>query len=155
MFCLRNKINICDFKPDIAQNLGNLSLTVRYRSSNEPVAFAEVSVYYLTIYGVYGEGGEASMMVRHITDENGRIPVIELPVIDRINQPNNSYFVTVRHFRYYPVNIMNIPIYPDITTEYNVMITPLTEQHPEYEFHISPELIRQRENLQNNYKTLF
>jgi 5-hydroxyisourate hydrolase-like protein (transthyretin family) len=142
MYNLRNRFKLCDTKPGSAQNTGRLSVTVRNRLDSDPVAFAEVSVYHLTIYGVYGEGGEANLIIRHISDENGRIPIIELPVIDRSNSPGSIYYMTVKHFRYYPVNIMNIQIYPNITVEYNVLITPLTAQHPEYEFHITPELLR-------------
>ncbi len=49
--------------------------------------------------------------------------------------------MTIRHFRYHPVNIMNLQIYPNITTEYNVLLTPLTSSHPDYEFIITPELL--------------
>ncbi len=92
-------------------------------------------------YGVYGEGGDAYLIVRHITDENGSVPIIELPVIDRRTSPLNQYYMTVQHFRYYPMNLMNVQIYPNVTTEYYVLLTPLTEQHPEYEFRITPELL--------------
>jgi 5-hydroxyisourate hydrolase-like protein (transthyretin family) len=144
MFSLRNRFNLCDIKQDLQPRTGNLSVTVRNRLNNEPIAFVEVSVYYLTIRGVYGEGGDAYLIVRHITDENGRIPIIELPVIDRFKSPSNIYYMTVEHFRYYPVNLMNIQIYNNVTTEYNVMMTPLTESHPEYEFHITPELLERQ-----------
>lgn len=140
MFYLR-KFDLFDIKPCEGQSSGRLSVTVRNRLNNEPLAFAEVSVYLLTIRGVYGERGAGDLIVRYITDENGRIPIIELPVIDRVRLPNNIYFMTIRHFRYHPVNLMNIQIYTNITIEYNVLMTPLTEHHPDYEFQITPELL--------------
>ena len=155
MFSLRNRFNLCDIKPGNTQSTGKLSVTVRNRLNKEPISFAEVSLYYLTIHGVYNESGEGDLIVRHITDEYGKVPIIELPVIDRIHLPYNQYFVTVNHFRYYPVNLMNVQIYPNVTTEYNVQLTPLTERHPEYEFHITPELIRQQKKLPCNFNTLF
>lgn len=128
-------------KSGTVQNTGHLSVTVLNKLNNEPIAFAEVSVYYLIIRGLYSEGGEGELIVRHITDEHGRVPLIELPVIDRSSSPRSQYFMTVNHFRYYQVNLMNIQIYPNITTEYNVMLTPLTETHPDYKFIITPELL--------------
>ncbi|MGD9567267.1 MAG: hypothetical protein AB7V48_02920 [Sedimentibacter sp.] len=122
-------------------NTGHLSVTVRNRLNNSPIAFAEVSIYFLTIRGLYGEGGEANLMVRHITDENGQVPLIELPVMDRSRLTRSQYYMTVNHFRYYPVNLMNIQIYPNVTTIYNVLLTPLTTAHPDYEFIITPELL--------------
>lgn len=151
MFSLKSRFKLCDITPDIAPSTGSLSVTVLNRLSNDPVAFVEISVYDLTIYGVYGEGGDAYLIIRHITDENGRIPIIELPVIDRASSPGSIYYMTVRHFRYHPINIMNIQIYPNITVEYNVMMTPLTAKHPEYEFHITPELLQQQKKLPCNY----
>lgn len=122
-------------------NLGKgiLSVMALNKMTNEPVAFAEVSVYYFIIRGLYGEQGNANLVARHITDENGKIPLIELPVIDRTKNPV-QYFITVQHFRYHRVNLMNVQIYPNITTSYNVFLMPLTFSPPDYEFIITPEL---------------
>lgn len=142
MIYYKNKFYIDNFicKSGTVLDKGHLSVTVRNKHNNEPIVFAEVSVYYLTISGLYNEAGEGNLIVRHITDENGKVPLIELPVIDRRRYRFNQYFMTVNHFRYYQVNLMNIQIYPNITTEYNVLLTPLTTSHPEYEFIITPEL---------------
>lgn len=144
MIYYKNKFYIDNFicKSGTVLDTGNLSVTVLNRQNNEPIAFAEVSVYYLTIRGIYEEAGEGNLIVRHITDENGKVPIIALPVIDRRTHPFNQYFMTVRHFRYYQINVMNIQIYPNVTTEYNVLLTPFTASHPEYEFIITPELLK-------------
>jgi len=135
--CYNYKIN----ESSSFRNTGNLYVKVRNILNNEPIAFAEVNIYYFTIRGLYGEGGDANLVIRHVTDENGEVPLIELPVIDRNSSPNSRYYITIRHFRYSPVNIMNLQIYPTITTEYNVLLTPLTSSHPDYEFIITPELL--------------
>lgn len=129
-------------KSDSIKQTGNLSITVHNKLTNEPVPFAVVIVYYLVIRGLYGESGEATQVARHVSDENGKIPLITLPIIHRSEtNPYNQYYMTVNHFRYYPVNIMNIQIYPNVTTEYNILLTPLTASHPDYEFIITPEII--------------
>lgn len=127
-------------KSNTTKEIGHLSITVLNKLTNEPVPFASVSVYFLVIRGIYGERGEATQVARYITDENGKTPLINLPVIDRSSTPYTQYYMTVNHFRYYPVNLMNIQIYPNVTTVYNILLTPLTTSHPDYEFIITPEL---------------
>lgn len=135
--CYNYKVN----KSGSYRNIGNLSVRVQNGSSNEPIAFAEVNIYNLTTRGLYGENGDANLIVRHVTDENGEVPLIELPVLDRTDSSRSQYYATVRHFRYHPVILLNLKIYPNITTEYNVLLTPLTLRHPDFEFIITPELL--------------
>lgn len=120
---------------------GFLSVTVLNRLTNESVPFTSVSVYHLSVRGIYNESGEANLMTRYVTNEEGKIPLIELPIIDRGINRTVQYYITVNHFRYYPVNIMNIQIYPNITTSYNVLLTPLTFPSHDHEFIITPEII--------------
>lgn len=138
MYGIKNicyKYNI--YKSDSAANTGYLSVAVHNRLNNRPIAFAQVSVYLLNIRGVYGEEGGADMVIRHMTDENGEIPLIELPVIDR--SPTSQYYMTINHFGYYPVNLLNVQIYSNVTTEYTVLLTPRTTSNSDYEFLITPE----------------
>ncbi|NLJ58926.1 MAG: hypothetical protein GX339_08795 [Tissierellia bacterium] len=124
-------------KSDTIMENGRLVVSVRNRITNEPIAFSSVSVYLLSIIGLYGEFGEANLITRYITDEEGKIPVISLPAIERSSVL--QYYMTVNHFRYHPVNLMNIQIYPNVTTEYKVLLTPLTTVSPDYTFIITPE----------------
>jgi len=122
---------------------GTLYVKVINDLTKNPVAFVNVSVYFLTFIGLYGEHGEANLVGRHTTDEKGQIPTIELPVIDMNNQSTGTqYYLTVNHFRYHPVNLMNIQIYPNITTDYNINLTPITSPHPDYEFWVTPNLLK-------------
>ncbi len=47
MFNLTRKFNLCDITPRVAPSTGRLSVTVQNRLNNEPITFAEISVYYL------------------------------------------------------------------------------------------------------------
>lgn len=117
---------------------GLLSIKVKNRESGKPITFAEISIYLLTIKGVYSESAEANLIVRDVTDGEGKIPLIELPVIDKRILPLSQYYMTVSHFRYFPIAVMNIEIFPDVTTEYNILLTPLTSKHPDYKYIITP-----------------
>ncbi len=130
-------------KSSTLKEKGKLSVKIINKFTKEPVTFVSATVYLLTFEGLYSEHGTADLVARHITDENGKIPIIELPVIDRVNShPSTQYYMTVNHFRYHPVNLMNIQIYPNITTDYDVHLTPITSPHPDYEFLITPEHVR-------------
>lgn len=131
----RNDI-LCKLENKI--NTGLISVTVRNRESNEPITFAEVSIYFLNIRGLYSESGEAFLSVRNVTDKNGKVPLIELPLIDKRAYPLSQYFMTVNHFRFYPVNLFNIEIFPNVITEYNILLAPLTSVNPNYEYIITP-----------------
>ena len=76
---------MCNFPymSGLAKSTGRLNVSVHNKLNNEPVPFASVSLYYLVVRGPYLEQGEATLIVRHITNENGDIPIIELPVLDR------------------------------------------------------------------------
>lgn len=134
-----NSSNLCNI-PDINNSpLGFLNVKVSEKIINTPITFAVVSVYFLNIRGIYGESGDAYLYVRHVTDEDGKVPTIILPIIDKSVYPNSQYYMNVHHFRYYPVNLFRIQIYPNIATSYSIMMTPLTAENPDYDFIINPE----------------
>lgn len=129
-------------KSNILREKGYLSVKVFNRLTHEPITFANVNVYFLTFRGLYGEEGMANLVAGDTTNENGEISLVELPVIDKRNSSiGTQYYMSVSHFRYHPVNLMNIQIYPNITVEYDVQLTPLTSPHPDYHFLISPDML--------------
>lgn len=130
----------CDNKQPLSLKPGLLSVSVHNRLNNEPIPFAVVSVYLMKVWGYYGEAGSANLVARNVTDENGEADVMELPVLDRLAYPLSQYFMVVRHFRYYPVNVYNVQIYPGITAIYDIKMTPLTAENPDFEYIINPEL---------------
>lgn len=130
----------CDNKEPLSLNPGLLSVSVHNRLTNEPIPFAVVSVYFMQLWGFYGEAGSANLVARSVTDENGEANLMELPVLDKFLSPLSQYLMVVRHFRYYPVNVYNVQIYPGITAIYDIKMTPLTVESPDFEYIINPEL---------------
>ena len=99
---------------------------------------ASVSLYELR--GIYKESAIENEIVSHYTDEYGNIPIIELPVIHELGEANNDeYHMRVDAPGYYSVIVMNIEIFPDTTTSFNIVLTPVTEGESYVRFIIIPE----------------
>ena len=104
---------------------GNLSVSVFTASGALPVPDALVTVY------TNDESGVENEIERHVTDANGQVPLITLPVIyDPLNPLESSeYFFTTYNLRvqainYYTVNIIDLRIFPNTTTSYQIDMIP-------------------------------
>lgn len=115
-----------------------------------PIGGAEVSVYRFSIRGINATAGEEVLIATHITDEKGRIPIIELPALHGTNISNDTdfirlqYHMTINAFGYYPITVINVEIFSDITTLYRINMAPITTGEPRREFIIIPERHRIR-----------
>ena len=132
----RNKNNIFSLErapqeevpPDslpTGQEVGYLSVSVFTASGALPVQDALVTVY------IRDESGAENEIVHYITDANGQIPLITLPVIyDRFDPFGSSefYFTTynlrVQAINYYTVNVIDLRIFPNTTTRFQIDMIP-------------------------------
>lgn len=132
----RNKNNIFSLErapqeevpPDslpTGQEVGYLSVSVFTASGALPVQDALVTVY------IRDESGAENEIVHYITDANGQIPLITLPVIyDRFDPFGSSefYFTTynlrVQAINYYTVNVIDLRIFPNTTTSFQIDMIP-------------------------------
>jgi len=111
-----------------------------------PVKDAVVTVY------INNDKGEENAIYHLVTDANGRIPSVELPVkYDPNNKLESSkYFFSTYNMRiqainYYTVNVVDLRIFPNITTDYSVSLIPVmsgpTTDHHEQIIIIPPSPI--------------
>jgi len=121
---------------------GQLSIEVYDSINNMPVPNAIVSLYKITVTGIYFERGEGLQIARYITDENGRVPLVSLPSISSpgIVSPRQrtQYYMTLNAYGYYEVVVSEIQIYPGITTSYRIIVSPIGATVPRYEFIYNP-----------------
>ena len=108
------------------QEVGYLSVSVFTASGALPVEGALVTVY------IRDESGAEHEIVHHITDANGRIPLITLPVMyDRLDpfESGRYYFTTynlrVQAINYYTVNVIDLRIFPNTTTRFQINMIPV------------------------------
>ena len=120
-------------------NTGFLEVRV-FSEEGNPIEGARVSVSLYELRGIYRESAIENEIVSHYTDENGKIPIIELPVIHELGEANtDEYHMRVDAPGYYSVIVMNIEIFPNTTTSFNVVLTPVMEGESYVRFIIIPE----------------
>lgn len=91
----------------------------------------------VTIYNINDEGEEIALY-HLITDANGRVPTVPLPSVYDPTNPLTSpeiyfsyYNMRVQAINYYTVNVLDIRIFPDITTSYRVDLIPVMSGAPD------------------------
>ena len=132
---INRKINKLEF----SGNTGFLEARV-FSEEGNPIEDARVSISLYELRGIYKESAIGNEIVSHYTDEYGNIPIIELPVIHELGEANNDeYHMRVDAPGYYSVIVMNIEIFPDTTTSFNIVLTPVTEGESYVRFIIIPE----------------
>ena len=132
---INRKVN----KLESSGNTGFLEVRV-FSEEGNPIEGARVSVSLYELRGIYRESAIENEIVSHYTDENGKIPIIELPVIHELGEANtDEYHMRVDAPGFYSVIVMNIEIFPDTTTSFNVVLTPVMEGESYVRFIIIPE----------------
>jgi len=93
-----------------------------------PVKDAVVTVYHTSA------DGEEYALYHVVTDANGRAPRMEVPVIYEQDNPLESsqfYFSTynmlIQAIGYYTVSVIDLRVFPDVATNYNVVLIPVME----------------------------
>lgn len=124
---------------------GNLSVGVFTALQALPVSDAVVTIY------LFDKDGEEEPLYILVTDENGRIPDVELPVSYNPDDPFSSseyyftqYNLRVQAINYYTVNILDVRVFPDVTTVYKIDLIPVmagTAKEPEQTIVIPPSPI--------------
>jgi hypothetical protein len=130
------KMRFCDTVEPAAT--GFLKLNVYRHVQRTPVAGALVIVSKLVIGGYYKESGSGYYLATDTSDENGSVSVFELPVL---TDENEMYNVSVRAQGFCPALIFSVPIYPDITTTYNVYLRDIgITREPNFYFILQPAI---------------
>lgn len=109
---------------------GYLKVRVVTELGNYPISGATVTVYAAL--------DELTPVQTVTTDEMGYAPLIKLPVVynPEIREMDPVYFYTsynldVSFNYYYPTMIYNIQVFPGITTEFDVNMTPVPATEPD------------------------
>jgi len=125
------------------EKVGYISIGVFTASGALPVEDAVITVYTLD------EEGEENVISHQVTDANGQVPIIELPIShDEVSplQSSEYYFGTynlrIQAINYYTVNILDFRVFPNTTTNFAVDLIPVaaepTEVGPDTTYVIPP-----------------
>lgn len=128
---------------------GKLDLTVFHEQFKSPLINALVKIYKVTVSGEYNEIGDGFLINQFLTDANGKIPVIELPILNELMDNNKDfYYIAVHALNHYSAYVFNAQIYPDITTMYNISLQFIYTSDEHFQFIMEPtrsEIIGKKE----------
>lgn len=129
-------------KLEADNEIGFLDLNVFSEIDRKPVNNAKVTIYLFETRGIRQEYAAENEIASYTTDENGKIPVIELPVIHELGNPEENideYHMKVEAEGYYSVVVINFEIFPNTTVSFNVVLTPAVTREDYTEYIVIPE----------------
>ncbi len=117
---------------------GYLDVNVFRYVYKTPIANALLRVSKLTVEGLYSEIGRGNYLTIEYSDNNGNFPTVTLPVL---TAENEIYIISVQADEYHTAYVFDVPIYPNISTEYNIYLHHMgIPGSPDYEFILQPRI---------------
>jgi len=139
------KFNITNENMSDNIETGFIKITVYNAVTNEPLENAKIEVLEMRVSGLYHESGTGDIISTQTSDSEGQVPIIELqansePVEDMQSSEYEHIFyqIIITAEGYCIVYVTNIIIYPNITNEYIIKMSPRSLERPLYEFIITP-----------------
>jgi len=107
---------------------GHIRVRVSTALGALPVRDAVVTVY------LTDEEGEEHALYHLVSDISGQVPLITVPVVYDPSDPRESpeYFFSTYNLRvqaigYYTQNILDVRVFPDTTTNFNISLVPVMQ----------------------------
>ncbi len=123
---------------------GFIKVTVHNAVTKEPIEGAKVDVFELRVSGLYHETGSGDIIETQTSDSDGIVPIIELQAnfepeeIKLAAHEHIFYQLIISAEGYCIVYVTNIIIYPNVTNEYMIKLSPRSLERPLYEFIMTP-----------------
>lgn len=113
---------------DSSQETGFVNVRINTALGALPIKDAVVTLY------VTDQDGNEEALYHLVTDISGKVPKMELPVVYTPQDPLESrkyYFSTynlrVQAIGYYTQNILDIRVFPDTATNFNITLIPVRQ----------------------------
>lgn len=123
---LLNENQLHDTVPEL--DTGFVNVSVNTASGALPVKDAVVTLYAMD------QDSNEQALYHLVTDISGKVPTMELPVIYNPQNPSESreyYFSTynlrVQAIGYYTHNVIDVRVFPNIATNYNITLIPVMQ----------------------------
>lgn len=131
-------MNINNAKPYKVKNKLSKKLEIPANPPVDPVGYISIVVYtasgalpvpdaVITVYNI-NEDGEENVLYHLITDRSGNAPLITLPVIQGEREYEfTTYNIRVQAVSYYTTNVLDVRVFPDVTTTYRINLIPTAQ----------------------------
>lgn len=119
---------------------GFLDLTIM-DNTNTPIKGALVSISSVSYTGQFYEVGQGRVLYQYITDENGKIPLTELPVHNELVSSlyhHNFYIITVIADGFIDAQLYHIQIFEDQTTTFRIYLDRMSGNQKRFNIFIQP-----------------
>jgi len=119
---------------------GYLDLTVNRNIENTPIEGATVVISSVAYTGQFYEFGEGKILYEYKTDENGRIPIMELPIHNELMDSHNRnfYIISVYADGFFDTHLFHLQIFQDQTTTFKIYLGRKSEDTGRFDFIIYP-----------------
>lgn len=119
---------------------GFLDLTIM-SNNNIPISGAKVTISSVSYSGQFYEIGDGRVLYEYITDENGKTPLIELPVHNELVSNlhhHNFYIISVSADGFIDAQLYHIQIFEDQTTTFRIYLDYMFGNHKRFYIFIQP-----------------
>jgi len=131
----------CKQKIDEAKT-GYLDISVNRNIENIPIEGATVIISSVSYSGQFYEFGVGRILYEYKTDENGRIPITELPIHNELmnsnNYNHNFYIISVYADGFYNAHLFHVQIFQDETTTFRIYLSRMFGDQRRFDFIIQP-----------------
>ncbi len=110
-------------KTENSEESGNVDVSVFTALGALPIKNASVSIY------MWNEENERTLIRQVKTNDSGKAPTINLPVLNNMETPtengSSEYHLVIESPGYHTIIVIDVEIYPDIATQFNINLTPV------------------------------
>ena len=121
---------------------GYLDISVYHNIENTPIEGATVIISAVSYSGQFYEFGDGRILYEYKTDENGRMPITELPIHNELmnshNHNHNFYIISVYADGFYDAHLFHVQIFQDGTTTFRIHLSRMSEDKRRFDFFIQP-----------------
>lgn len=135
--------NSVRFKQEIdEEKKGYLDIIINCNIENTPIEGATVIISTVSYSGQFYEFGVGRILYEYKTNENGRIPITELPIHNELvnsnNHNHNYYIISVYADGFYNAHIFHVQIFQDQTTNFKIYLSSISGDQRRFDFIIQP-----------------
>lgn len=131
-------MNFNNIKPYKIKNMISKKLEIPAQPDDDPVGYISIVVYtasgalpvpdaIITVYNI-NDNGEENVLFHLVTDRSGNTPLITLPVMQGEREYEfTTYNIRVQAISYYTTNVLDVRVFPDVTTTYRINLIPTAQ----------------------------
>lgn len=122
------------------EKTGYLDISVYRNIGSTPIEGATVIILSVSYSGQFYEFGEGRILYEYKTDENGKMPIVELPIHNELmrNHNRNYYIISVYADGFYDAYLFHVQIFENETTTFRIYLSRESGDQRRFDIIIQP-----------------